>query len=139
MQRKTGSKSTVINGVGNKKLEKERQEAIRWVLWKITRSLNHSIESLWKTQKRRSKSDDDFDVTSLKEKKSSSLGTDTIAYLEDKREKIFRIKNRGVEAQIRAVTYGKAKARSFKKPRGNAYAIIWAANEYNVGVSWRNF
>ena len=114
----------VINGVGNKKLEKERQEAIRWVLWKITRSLNHSIEFLWKTQKRRSKSDDDFDVTSLKEKRSSSLGTDTITFLENKREKIFRIKNRGVEAQKRAVIYGKAKARIFKKPRGNAYTII---------------
>ena len=62
----------------NKKLGKERQEA------EETRRL--SMECLSKTQKRRSNSDD---VTSLKQKKSRSSGTDTIAHLREKTEKDF--------------------------------------------------
>ena len=38
------------------------------------------MEFLSETPKRRSDSHDDFDVTSPKEKKSRSLGTDTITY-----------------------------------------------------------
>ena len=65
----------------NKKLGKERQEA------EETRRL--SVECLSKTQKRRSNSDD---VTSLKQKKSRSSGTDTIAHLREKTEKDFELR-----------------------------------------------
>ena len=47
------------------------------------------MERLSQTQKRRSNSDDDFDITSPKQKKSISSGTDTIVYLRQKTEKDF--------------------------------------------------
>ena len=50
------------------------------------------MECLSKTQKRKSNSDDDFDVTSLKQKKSRSSGTDTVAYLKVKTEKNFELR-----------------------------------------------
>ena len=67
------------------------------------------MERLSETQKRRSNSDNDFELTSPKQKKSRSSGTDTIAYLREKTEKDFKLKSRGAEAQKRAVRYGKAK------------------------------
>ena len=50
------------------------------------------MERLSETQKKRSNSDDDFDVTSPKQKKSRSSGTDTIAYLREKTEKDFELR-----------------------------------------------
>ena len=50
------------------------------------------MECLSETQKRKSNSDDDFDVTSLKQKKSRSSGTDTVAYLKVKTEKNFELR-----------------------------------------------
>ena len=62
-----------------------------------------------------------------------------MAYLREKTEKGFELRSRGVETQNRAVRYGKPKARSFTKPRGNAYTIISAANECNAAVSWKTY
>ena len=50
------------------------------------------MERLSETQKRRSNSDDNFDVTSTKQKKSRCSGTDTIAYLREKTEKDFELR-----------------------------------------------
>ena len=50
------------------------------------------MECLLETQKKRSNSDDDFDVISPKHKKSRSSGTDTTAYLREKTEKDFELR-----------------------------------------------
>ena len=50
------------------------------------------MERLSETQTRRSNSDDDFDVTAPKQKKSRSSGTDTIKFLRVKREKDFELR-----------------------------------------------
>ena len=66
-------------------------------------------------------SDDNFDVTWPKQKKSRNSGTDTIAYLREKTEKDFELRAEELKAQKRAVRYGKAKTRNFSKPHGNTY------------------
>ena len=81
------------------------------------------MERLSETQKRRSNSDDDFDV-----KKSTSSWSDTIAWHKGEDRERFCIKSRGVEARKRAVRYGKAKTRSLTKPHENACKIISGAN-----------
>ena len=50
------------------------------------------MERLSETQKRRSNSDNDFELTSPKQKKSRSSGTDTTAYLREKTEKDFKLR-----------------------------------------------
>ena len=50
------------------------------------------MERLAETQKRRSNSDDDFDVTSPKQKKSRNSGTDNIEFLREKTEKDFELR-----------------------------------------------
>ena len=50
------------------------------------------MERLSETQKRRSNSDDDFDVTSPKQKKSRNSGTDNIEFLREKTEKDFELR-----------------------------------------------
>ena len=83
-QQQAEAEAAEASEANNKKLDKERQEAeeTRWLL----------MEHLSETQKRRSNSDDDFDVTSPKQKKSRSSGTDTIAYLREKTEKDFELR-----------------------------------------------
>ena len=48
--------------------------------------------ALSETQKRRNDNNDDFNVTSSKQKTSGSSGTDTIAYLRQKTEKTFELR-----------------------------------------------
>ena len=100
-QQQAEAEAAEASEANNKKLDKERQEAedYRWL----------SMERLSETQKRRSNSDNDFELTSPKQKKFRSSGTDTIAYLREKTEKDFKLKRRGAEAQKRAVRYGKVK------------------------------
>ena len=79
--KKTEVEAAEASVANNKKFEKERPKV------KETRRL--SMERLSQTQKRRSNSDDDIDITSPKQKKSVSSGTDTIVYLRQKTEKDF--------------------------------------------------
>ena len=83
-QQQVEAETAEASEANNKKLDKERQDT------EETRRL--SMKRLSETHKRRSNSDDDFDVTSPKQKKSRSSGTDTIAYLREKTEKDFELR-----------------------------------------------
>ena len=91
------------------------------------------MERFSETQERRS-SDDDFDVNSPKQKKSRISGTDR-----EKTKKDFELRAEKFKLKRESIRYGKEKARSFTKPRGNAYTTISAASECNVAVSWKTY
>ena len=99
-QQQAEVETAAASEANSKKLDKERQGA------EETRPL--SMECLSETQKRRGNGDDDFDITSPKQRKSRSSATDTIANVRERKEKDFKSRHEELKLKREYLGYGKA-------------------------------
>ena len=88
------------------------------------------MERLSETHQRRSNSDDDFNVTSPKQKECRSLGTDTISCLREKTEKDFEL--RAEELKLKREQLDMEKQRQFASQNHMEILILSTWQQMNA-------